>query len=506
MNEPYLTLQGDVLTQSDQEDILAAQVANANRYRGVLQEDGSTKFEYNQGGGLNYVVAAQAANANGGVMDHDKFLAAARETAQAYASAFDGTNRDELCDRAFNEMWYDGCESMFSGDGEERAKKAQSELMNVITDTMNRCLVSEGDVKTVHMSAIDATIKAYNPARNSAYARIMKLYKPGNVQGTVVIDEEAARHSNDLFNLWEGKRYDRMHGDVRVEADPMKKLYWADTHPGEKMPQDLKYFDHAREFAQWLYDTKGADGLDAEVEKYRQYFAAAVKERILKRLMAERAKNKDLNYDGEFRIVREELENKNWNAHLTQDDVNRALTDRMGEYRIFAPDGMEKALEKPRELVRKGKEEADALGLSKEGKKRLEAEAKAKAEEEKLRNTSFYAASNGKMPTAQRQARKWGLHPDIDKEYGKGAVISTNLVKKLKKELRWQEGDEIVLKIAKGSKIWQIPVVDTTDQDDGYIYISTQDAINMKSTRDKKLQCEGQDQITFGIIRAKDKQ
>ena len=102
MNETDLTLQGDVLTQRDQEDILASQVANANRYKGVLQEDGSTKFEYNQGGGLNYVVAAQAANANGGVMDHDKYLAAARETAQAYASAFDGTNRDELCDRAFN--------------------------------------------------------------------------------------------------------------------------------------------------------------------------------------------------------------------------------------------------------------------------------------------------------------------------------------------------------------------------------------------------------------------
>lgn len=505
MNETDLTLQGDVLTQSDKEDILAAQVANANRYRGVLQEDGSTKFEYNQGGGLNYVVAAQAANANGGVMDHDKFLAAARETAQAYASAFDGTNREELCDRAFNEMWYDGCESMFSGDGEERAKKAQSELMNVITDTMNRCLVSEGDVKTVHMKAIDATIKAYNPAKNSAYARIMKLYKPGNEQGTVVIDEDAARHSNDLFNLWEGKRYERMHGDVKGKAEPMMKQYWADTHPGEEMPKDIRFYDHAREFAQWLYDTKGADGMDAEVEKYRQYFAAAVKERILKRLMAERASNKDLNYDAEFRIVREELENKNWNAHLTQDDVNRALTERMGEYRIFAPDGMEKALEKPRELVRKGKEEADALGLSKEGKKRLEAEAKAKAEEEKLRNTSFYAASNGKMPTAQRQARAWMGHSALD-QLDTGAVINEALAARLKKELRWQDGDTIVLKITKGSKTWQIPVKYTADFKGDTVYLSAKDVVRMKGTRDKTIKTEGQDQITFGIIRAKDKQ
>ena len=68
-----------------------------------------------------------------------------------------------------------------------------------------------------------------------------------------------------------------------------------------------------------------------------------------------------------------------------------------------------------------------------------------------------------------------------------------------------QKGDEIVLKITRGSKTWQIPVVDTTDQDDGYIYISTQDAINMKSTRDKKLQCEGLDAITFGIIRKEHK-
>ena len=225
----------------------------------------------------------------------------------------------------------------------------------------------------------------------------------------------------------------------------------------------------------------------------------------MKRLMAERAKNKDLNYDGEFRIVREELERKDWNAHLTQDDVNRALTERLGEYRIFAPDGMDKALEKPRDVVKKGKEEADALGLSKEGKKRLEAEAKAKAEEEKLLNTSFYAASNGKMPTAQRQARKWMLHTAVD-QFEKGAVINDKLNEKLKKELRWQEGDEIVLKITKGSKTWQIPVVNTTDRDDCSVFLNTKDTISMKAVRDKELQCKGTDQITFGIIRAKDKQ
>lgn len=157
------------------------------------------------------------------------------------------------------------------------------------------------------------------------------------------------------------------------------------------------------------------------------------------------------------------------------------------------------------ELVGQGLTEEEALGLSKEGKKRLEAEAKAKAEEEKLRNTSFYAASNGKMPTAQRQARKWMQHSALDK-YENGAVISRDLSAKLKKELRWQEGDEIVMKISRGSKTWQIPVVNTTPRNDGFIFISSKDTINMKSTRDKKLQCEGLDQITFGIIRAKDKQ
>ena len=108
------------------------------------------------------------------------------------------------------------------------------------------------------------------------------------------------------------------------------------------------------------------------------------------------------------------------------------------------------------------------------------------------------------MPTARMQMRKWMQHHVVD-VYKEGAVINSKLAEKIEKELRWQKGDEIVLKITRGSKTWQIPVVDTTDQDDGYIYISTQDAINMKSTRDKKLQCEGLDAITFGIIRKEHK-
>ena len=121
--------------------------------------------------------------------------------------------------------------------------------------------------------------------------------------------------------------------------------------------------------------------------------------------------------------------------------------------------------------------------------------------EEMIQNWSGFAEPGmNDMSTAQMQMRKWMMHPSLD-EYEKGAVIDEKLSAKLKKELRWQEGDEIVLKITKGSKTWQIPVVDTTPKNYGIVFISSKDAIRMKGTRDKTLPCEGTDAITFGIIR-----
>ena len=126
-------------------------------------------------------------------------------------------------------------------------------------------------------------------------------------------------------------------------------------------------------------------------------------------------------------------------------------------------------------------------------------------DEEMIQNWSGFAELGvNDMPTAQMQMRKWMQHSALDK-YENGAVISRDLSAKLKKELRWQEGDEIVMKISRGSKTWQIPVVNTTPRNDGFIFISSKDTINMKSTRDKTLQCEGMDAITFGIIRKEHK-
>ena len=126
-------------------------------------------------------------------------------------------------------------------------------------------------------------------------------------------------------------------------------------------------------------------------------------------------------------------------------------------------------------------------------------------DEEMIQNWSGFAEPGmNDMPTAQMQMRKWMLHTAVD-QFEKGAVINDKLNEKLKKELRWQEGDEIVLKITKGSKTWQIPVVNTTDRDDCSVFLNTKDTISMKAARDKTLQCEGLDAITFGIIRKEHK-
>ncbi len=122
-------------------------------------------------------------------------------------------------------------------------------------------------------------------------------------------------------------------------------------------------------------------------------------------------------------------------------------------------------------------------------------------DEEMIQNWSGFAEPGmNDMPTAQMQMRQWMGHSALDK-IETGALINKNQLDTIKKELRWREGDTIVLKITKGSKSWQIPVKYSGEFKSNTVYLSAKDVVRMKGTRDKTIKAEGMDAITFGIIR-----
>ena len=126
-------------------------------------------------------------------------------------------------------------------------------------------------------------------------------------------------------------------------------------------------------------------------------------------------------------------------------------------------------------------------------------------DEEVIQNRSGFAdPSMNNMPTAQMQVRTWMVHNALDK-FETGAVINEKMLETIKKELRWREGDSIILKITRGSKTWQIPVEGVTKGEGNTIFLSVKDVVRLRGIREREIPTAGMDAITFGIIRKEHK-
>lgn len=493
-----------VLSEDDLTDVQIAQDVYAQGFSSSLLPDGTQGIKYNMNGSDNHVLAGMDAAAHGGRMSLAKYMAAVHDSAEAWGAAFDGhaRNRQVLEDAAFREVYYEGVENLFGGD----KNRAEREIKHNIAKVFDRMFIPGTDEKTnnleklVPMEDINRIVNSVDTGSMSAFGRLKGLYTEEDKEWKISADD--ARASADLFNLWEGKRYD-------TEGKLTKVAGWKEQFLKETgKDANGNFYDNAKDFALWARE-KIYSGADA----YQAAFRLGAKEEILTRLIRANAHG-ELTQAEELEIAyavaygkdggRKDVawdDPQKWASHITQEDIDRLELMRKGAYREAYRDEEERGavLDRVRDVRREGEREAEELGLTaaskkaKEKKEKEEAEKKAKEEEKKKSDL----------------VTKYGMGRWLADDGLKGnepmAAITDGQMEKIKKELLWQPGDKIFVHIQRGNKKFVFPVKATykEDEEKSLVTLSPEAAIQMKGARAKKAETEGNDNIRFYVERAK---
>lgn len=493
-----------LLSEDDLTDVRIAQDVYANGFTVAPMQDGTQGVKYNVNGSDNHVLAGMDAAAHGGRMSLAKYMAAVHDSAEAWGAAFDGhaRNRQVLEDAAFREVYYEGVENLFGGD----KNRAEREIKHNIAKVFDRMFIPGTDEKTnnleklVPMEDINRIVNSVDTGSMSAFGRLRGIFTAED-KDKWKVDKQAARASADLYNLWEGKRYDT-EGKL-TQAPAWKEQYFKETGKDA----NGNFYDNAKDFALWAREK-----IYSGAEAYQAAFRLGAKEEILTRLIRANAHG-ELTQAEELEIAyavaygkdggRKDVawdDPQKWASHITQEDIDRLELMRKGAYREAYRDEEERGavLDRVRDVRQEGEREAEELGLTaaskkaKEKKEKEEAEKKAKEEEMKKSNL----------------VTKYGMGQWVaDADLGNEPIASVEKTKyeAIKKELLFQPGDKLYVHIQKGSKKYTFPVKAfyTSDKGETSLGLSPAAALQMKGARAKKAETEGNDNIRFYVERAK---
>lgn len=494
-----------VLSADDLTAIQIAQDVYAQGFSSSLLPDGTQGIKYNVNGSDNHVLAGMDAAAHGGRMSLAKYMAAVHDSAEAWGAAFDGhaRNRQALEDAAFREVNYEGVENIFGGNYSKN--DAEREIKHEISRIFDRMFIPGTDEKTnnleklVPMEDINRIVNSVDTGSMSAFGRLKGLYTEKDKEWEVSKDE--ARASADLFNLWEGKRYD-------TEGKLTKVAGWKEQFLKETgKDKNESFYDNAPEFALWARE-KVFSGADA----YQAAFRLGAKEEILTRLIRANAHG-ELSQAEELEVIyavthgkdggRQDVawdDPKKWPSHITPEDIDRLELIHKGAYREAYRDEEEReaVLKGVRDVRDQGAQEAEELGLTaaakKAAEKKAKKEAERKAKEEEMKKSNL---------VTKYGVRQWSADADLREE--PMASVEKSQYESIKKELLFQPGDKLYVHIQKGNKKYTFPVKAyyTSDKGNTTINLSPSAVLQMKGARAKKAETEGNDNIRFYVERAK---
>lgn len=500
---------GNVQLNPDEQ--FSVNVYQDSQYNGFwMNPDGN--LDGNRNGSDNQQMALMEADRKGGLPSRGKYVAALHDIARAYASEYNGTNREVLLNMAMNEGWFEGAEAVIAPD--MTPANAQSQARAEIEFMFDLCTADNPN--SVQMKDFDAAVNNYDPSQNSPYCRIAAQYDVADEEGNILrpfskkqaagnklgekqhltMSEEDARANVDLYNLWAGKKW--VNGE-NVGMEAWKDEFMRDKHPDEDANDPAGFYKHAKEFAEWA-----GERIVEHADAYKDYFKCAAREKYIMRLRQAQADNPNLTAAQRMRILDAVIKGKDggdpnvpWDdpekwGDLSMDDVLKLRAQRYDMYGSLALQGKDKALEGTRKEVEGWRNEAAA-----------------KKEAEKAAKTATKAAAGGKSKEKEVKIPEETLYKNAgwraDGGLGDGvsAEIGMSKFKELKETLGMKKGDRLYAVIRRGNNRYEYEVTSVHDDDKeaAEVLLSAGAARQMKHRRGQGMQTEGNDSIKFYVKR-----
>lgn len=458
----------DQFSAEQLEEVQADQLAANGGLVVELQPDGSSLLHCDPNGSDEQVAFVADANAHGGRMSRERYLALVHQVAAAYSSEYDGSNAEVLMGRALNEVWFPGAQVMW-GDG-VKEQEAKGALKDEIKYVFDRSFITDGDKAT--LSEIEGAIARRAAAVPGAHGRLLRRYAEEK-SGGMVISAGALKDASiraDLFNVFSGKRYD-VRGERLPDAEPMARLWWAETHPGEEVPAEIPWTDeNAQAFSRWYYPR-----VKQESEDYRKAFEICAREEILRRLARARMERPELDYNQELRIIDAVLYGKDGGDGASWDDAHRfksyLTADDIAEARVLRRREIAGRLE-GRKLgavladVRAEIDSERGALVAAEAERKAKAAAD-KAAEQRVKKEAEARAKRVASGVSERVLAGWAYDGRDDDDEPSGCRISRERLRGLTEELDIRDGDVLVAHVKVGSRYVQLPVLNTYRPKDG---------------------------------------
>lgn len=523
MDEQRLDDGADVRDQfsAQQLDEVQGDQLAVNGGLGVEQlPDGSTVLHCNPNGSDEQALFVADANRNGGRMSRERYLALVHQVAQAYSAEYDGSNAEVLMGRALNEVWFRGAQGMWGPDAKE--SDAKDALKDEIRYVFDRTFITDGDKAT--LSEIDGAIERRVAASGlGAHGRLLRRYAKGKT-GQVEISAAALKDASlraDLYNVFAGVRYDTS-GRRLPDAEAMGRLWWAETHPGEEVPETVPWTDaNAQAFSRWYYPR-----VQQEAEDYQKAFSICAREEILRRLARARSENRELDYNQELAIVDAVLYGRDgggdgsWDdphrfkSYLTADDIAQARVLRRREI-ASRREGrlLDGALAEVRREIAGEREglaaaaEAQARAAAEKKAKQEAESARKKEEERKVKQEAEARARRIASGESDRVQAGWAYDGRDDDAEPSGCRISRERLKALTQELDIREGDVLVAHVKVGGRYVQLPVLNTYRPKDGKdkgVFLNARALLDVNGGSRRRVQYTeaASTDMKFSVIRA----
>ncbi|MBQ7022977.1 MAG: hypothetical protein IJN29_05310 [Akkermansia sp.] len=441
-------------TREDVDELGDYALAAAGQYEVQEQEDGSVRLGYDPNGGVMHRVTAVRANENRGVVGREDYMAMVHEAAIHGSAMYDKTRPERMMENVFATVWMDGVEDVLGTDKETAKRLVHNEVRWV----MERCGVLD---ENQEVKEIEQRLEREAEGAARRYSRagqVMSLYRQGRKDGVWQVDEDEARKSVALHNIY------RYHPGVR-------DAYWREVKGGA-MPAlvgakgqvpDGEWWEEAEGFAQWY-----GERAEGDLKDYQEAWKVSAREEILRRLGLERSRNLDFNEVNAIvrAVVQGRGDDENgvgyddsyrWRGVLSPDAVQRARDARVGEWRGRAvlPDGSE-GLERLRGELEAGKER----------RQRDEAAQKEARREDQVRERRMRAAVSDVM-----RGQSWAYDNCDNDGEAMGVRIPAEVYRRLcadygLRERRGGQGDEVMVELKAGSKTLYFPVIGTHEEGD----------------------------------------